>query len=265
MEQEFIIVEWSKGRRKLFKAYCSTCSKDRGYKRPDRAVGNCKSCQKKIDLGTFGLIKKCIKCNTTEVNDPSKDWFAGPTCNRCYSKTYRRINKDKIRESIDKWRSVNKEQFKNSEKLWRQKNKDHKCRTDTIWREANKDHCRIARRKYEQHRLNTDPCFKIAKALRHRLNEALKTNQKVGSAVNDLGCSIKEFKVYLEDKFHPHPMTGQLMTWDNHTLRGWHIDHIVPLISFDLTDRDQLLKACHYTNMQPLWWRDNIVKGTKNE
>jgi hypothetical protein len=83
---------------------------------------------------------------------------------------------------------------------------------------------------------------------------SIRNNQKVGSAVRDLGCSIEELKFYLETQFQ------EGMSWDNYSLNGWHIDHIVPLTYFDLTDRDQLLKACHYTNLQPLWAEDNHRK-----
>ena len=51
------------------------------------------------------------------------------------------------------------------------------------------------------------------------------------------------------------------MSWDNWALDGWHIDHIKPLASFDLTDRQQLLEACHYTNLQPLWAKDYLSKS----
>ena len=53
------------------------------------------------------------------------------------------------------------------------------------------------------------------------------------------------------------------MNWANHAPKGWHIDHIKPLASFDLADRKQLLESVHYTNLQPLWAADNLRKGTK--
>jgi len=51
------------------------------------------------------------------------------------------------------------------------------------------------------------------------------------------------------------------MSWDNYG--EWHIDHIKPLILFDLTKRSQMLKAVHYTNLQPLWANENISKGVR--
>lgn len=264
-QQDFIVVEWGGGKRKLYKAVCATCSCDRGYKKPSRLIGNCKSCQKKIDCGIFGVIKKCIQCGTTEVKNPGKDWYAGPICLKCWSKVYRQENKKSIKIAIDIWRVNNKEQHQTSEKQWRKDNKEHKDAYDKAWRNTNKDQCKINQRNYVNNKLKTDPCFKIANALRHRVNMAIKTGQKTGSAVRDLGCTIPQFKAYLESKFYSNPETGEMMTWDNHTVRGWHIDHMRPLASFDLTDRAQFLEAANYINQQPLWWRDNIVKGDKYE
>jgi len=76
--------------------------------------------------------------------------------------------------------------------------------------------------------------------------------------VQDLGCTIDELKLYLEAQFEPW------MTWDNYGYYGWHIDHIKPLANFDLTNRDQFLEACHYTNLQPMFWHDNLTKCAKN-
>jgi hypothetical protein len=70
-----------------------------------------------------------------------------------------------------------------------------------------------------------------------------------------LGCTVNELAEYLESKFLPG------MSWENRKL--WHIDHIRPLASFDLTDPAQQRLAFHYANLQPLWARDNIRKGRR--
>ena len=98
---------------------------------------------------------------------------------------------------------------------------------------------------------------RIKHNLRGRLNRAIKSNYKSGSAVRDLGCSIEELKIHLESQF-------QLgMSWDNWSRIGWHIDHIKPLSSFNLENIEEFKKACHYSNLQPLWAQDNISKGAK--
>ena len=107
----------------------------------------------------------------------------------------------------------------------------------------------------EKERYDSEKEYRIAHLLRCRLRKALKRDSKIGSAVRDLGCSIPELKFYLEGKF----IDG--MSWGNHG--KWHIDHVIPLTYFDLTDHEQFLQAVHYTNLQPLWAVDNIRKNNK--
>ena len=61
--------------------------------------------------------------------------------------------------------------------------------------------------------------------------------------------------LYLQGKFK------EGMHWNN--LGKWHIDHIRPCASFDLTDPEQQKQCFHYTNLQPLWAAENIRKGAK--
>lgn len=110
---------------------------------------------------------------------------------------------------------------------------------------------------YLKTRYHSDVPFKLSRLMRSRMNMALRKNQKAGSAISDLGCSIIELKAYLESKFLPG------MTWKNHSRSGWHIDHIKPLAKFDLSDAEQFKAACHYTNLQPMWAKDNIRKRDK--
>lgn len=51
------------------------------------------------------------------------------------------------------------------------------------------------------------------------------------------------------------------MNWDNRGLYGWHIDHIIPLSS--AKTEEEVYKLCHYTNLQPLWAKENLSKGNK--
>ncbi len=112
------------------------------------------------------------------------------------------------------------------------------------WLKANPDKWR----QYESR-----PKRKLENILRVRLRKALKRGTKTGSAVRDLGCSIQEFRKYIESQFSPN------MSWDNHgTL--WQLDHKRCLASFDLSDREQLLQACNFSNFQPLLKSDHRLK-----
>jgi hypothetical protein len=115
----------------------------------------------------------------------------------------------------------------------------------------------LKRREYYNNRLKKDIFFKISKNLRCRFLKAIKNNYKNTSSIELLGCSIEEFKNHLESKFK----NG--MTWKNHGKFGWHIDHIIPCASFDLTNSEEQKKCFHYTNLQPLWWIENLKKSNK--
>lgn len=108
-------------------------------------------------------------------------------------------------------------------------------------------------------RKREDLQFKLGVNLRGRLGAAVKNNSKTGSAVQDLGCSIEELKTHLESKFQPG------MEWGNwgKGKNKWNIDHIMPLAAFDLTNRQHVVLACNYLNLQPLWFQDNLEKHNK--
>jgi len=110
-------------------------------------------------------------------------------------------------------------------------------------------------------RRRTDRSYAIGVNLRARVGLALRTYPATQSAsvtawIRDLlGCTISELITYLQSKFLPG------MSRENYGRKGWHIDHIRPLSSFDLTDVEQRRIAFHHTNLQPLWASDNWRKG----
>lgn len=122
-----------------------------------------------------------------------------------------------------------------------------------LWFQRNKEKVKSERRK----RYANDMDFRLSCNLRNRLGKMMRGRIKNGSAIKDLGCSVEEFRAYLEKLFKPG------MNWNNYGFGEgkWNIDHIIPLSSFNLKDRAQFLKACHYSNLQPLWHIENIRKS----
>jgi hypothetical protein len=194
-----------------------------------------------------------------DITDPKlrekmrfKEWYENNKVKRKEKmKEWYDLNKDKVKKRTKSHYENNKDLRKSQMKSYQVVNKDKIKDYQKTWRESNKNTRNVKRRE----RTMYDVQYKLSGSLRRRLRCALRGNYKSGSAVKDLGCTIDELKTYLESKF----LNG--MTWDNYGLRGWHIDHIKPLSSFDLSDRKQMLEACHYTNLQPLWAKDNLVKS----
>lgn len=105
-------------------------------------------------------------------------------------------------------------------------------------------------------RYTTDINFKLAHILRTRIYQALK-NRKTIHTYSLVGCSIENLRCYLENQFDDG------MSWKNYG--KWHIDHIIPCASFDLTQEDEQKRAFHFSNLQPLWASKNLSKGARYE
>ena len=136
---------------------------------------------------------------------------------------------------------------------WRAKHPEASKAASRRYYQENLDKERKRKKDFITTRRKTDVKFRLQTNLRNRFKMALKNGYKNGSAVHDLGCSIDEFKSYISDKFQP------MMSWDNYG--EWQLDHVVPLSKFDLTKREQLQIALHYTNYQPMWSLENTRKG----
>ncbi len=183
-------------------------------------------------------MKTCKRCLETQLLDSfdivknSRDG-RGNICKKCY----------KLARSIKYLK--NRTQIRIEQKEYSLKNKDKKreynLRTKEYWKNYRKTNIQV----------------KIKRSIKSRFKKALKGNFKTGSTVENLGCTISELKLYLESKFQPG------MTWENYGRYGWHIDHIKPLCSFDLTKPENIKLSCHYTNLQPLWAHQNLSKGSK--
>jgi hypothetical protein len=139
---------------------------------------------------------------------------------------------------------------------WRQEHPEEVAQGKQEWR--NRPEVQAARRASDKKRRDTDVNYRLSLRIRLSLIARLKAG-KSKSALQHLGCTIDELRLHLESQFKPG------MTWANWG-RGegkWHIDHRTALMSVDLSDPVALAKVCHYTNLQPLWEKENLSKGMK--
>jgi hypothetical protein len=110
---------------------------------------------------------------------------------------------------------------------------------------------------YKKRRESIDPAFRLVNQIRKKIYLTLRLEQKYARSLELLGCTAIEAREHIERQF------TQGMTWDNWAIDGWHIDHIKPIASFDLSNEEQQRQCFHYTNLQPLWANDNYKKSDK--
>jgi len=182
---------------------------------------------------------------------------------RC-NKKYRSENKEKIAKYNKEYRTENKEYFekyragrKSEMRIYSQQhyidNKELRSKQVKEWQENNKDKLN----KITRDRVKNDPLF----ALRKRVSCRIKAAMVRGSfnftkdTIKLIGCDMETLKRHLGRQFKKG------MTWKNNTKSGWHIDHKIPLAS--AKTEEELLILCHYTNLQPLWAKENLSKNNK--
>lgn len=223
------------------------------------------------------MEKICSKCNESK---PTEEFLRGNICKVCrkiYEKEYREKNAEKIKEyhkniyinnkdSIIKRTTqylknnphIKKNQYLNKIDENRRKRKEYYYNNkdkSKKYKEKNRDKIRKRVLIYINNKLRTDVNFKILHNLRRRLHHITTDEiRKYDKTINLTGCSISELKIYLESKFLP------TMTWENYGPL-WHIDHIVPCYSFDLSKEEEQRKCFHYTNLQPLFAVTTIING----
>jgi len=144
-----------------------------------------------------------------------------------------------------------KECKKKNQNIYRLLNKEK----HNEWCSKNTEKLRERKRHYCRERRASDPIFKMVRNIRSRTSLALRQNWKSGHTMDFLGCTIDKLKTHLETKFQHG------MSWENYG--KWHIDHIKPCASFDLSKSEEQRKCFHHTNLQPLWAIDNRKKSNK--
>ena len=209
----------------------------------------CSVCKIEQDIYNFhknknssdGYKSKCKECRKQE----SKDRYLN---NLEYFERYRKENRDKIIESLTEWRINNPD--------YRRKYYEENYEKEIGYYKLNHEKNKKKQREYVKKKYQNDILYSLKIKLNGRLHKVLKKNNltKNYKFCDILGCNLQEFKLYFESKF-TEGMSWELMG------KEIHIDHIIPCDS--AKEEEQLIKLFHYTNLQPLWAKDNITKSNK--
>ena len=205
--------------------------------------------------GFYSSCKECKKIYNLANKEKNSD----------YAKKYRELNKDYLNKKTLEWFKNNphyrKEWVENNidyQKYYYKKNKISKLIKVKNYRSLNKK--KISKRHvlYVKNRCLVDKAFKLKIIMRGRLSNYIKSKNltKHNKTFDIIGLTPIKLKEYLESLF------TEGMTWDNHGFYGWHIDHKIPL-SHAGDDINKIYELSHYTNLQPLWWYDNLAKSDK--
>jgi hypothetical protein len=216
-------------------------------------------------------VRKCDSCNKEEFIAKPKRW---DMCINCIRKELYKTGKNVAPKYVkkvsfvnfcltcDKCFSIKSEYYRNqtfcSATCWGDTRKGISP-ANKIW-DSLED-----RSDYYYQKYKADPKRWLAILVRNRVKVVLKTqvnrkrikNINIGKTEEMIGCTTEFLMKHIESQFELN------MTWENWGLHGWHIDHIYPLSKFNLTDREQLLQACNYRNLKPMWATENRKKHAK--
>jgi len=173
-------------------------------------------------------MKTCIKCNVEKTLDEY---------NVVDPKTMRRNNACKACKS-------------EYNKRLEVKNKDRRRKQKEIYWEKIKNSVKEKRALYMRNKRITDEQFRIANNMRTILSYLITGRQMTTS--KDFGGTREEIRNHLESLFYEN------MSWDNYG--KWEVDHIRPVSSFNQCDDSDLKTCWHYSNIQPIWKKENRQK-----
>jgi hypothetical protein len=211
----------------------------------------CKNCVKEYSKNHYNNNKEKRSEQVKNYREKNKDFY------KQYHKLWFQKNKEKINEKRRENRSNNISNINQKEKLYRLINKEKLNKKSREYAKNNRERINKRSREYENKRMNEDLLFKFKKRVRDNVLKSFKRGvnqyQKNAKTETILGCTIEEFKIYIQSKFKKG------MNFKN--IGEWHLDHIIPL--YTAKTEEEIIRLNHYTNFQPLWADENIKKSNK--
>ena len=236
---------------------------------------------KKTKDGLFYRCKKCVSDYQKKYRDKNKELIkerarryyenGGKEKKREYDR--KRMENEEIRRKSSEYHSKYWEEHKDRIKQYRKeygiKKKDeiakkrheyyvsHRADIEAYYK---RDDVRKRRayvhKSYQLSRRNSDPLFKLTWNVRNNIRKAFNSRgyKKSKSTEGIVGCStdflIEHLKKTYLERYGEEYVDQEV-----------HIDHIIPLKT--ARNETEMIELCHYSNLQLLTPKDNLVKGDR--
>jgi hypothetical protein len=219
---------------------------------------NCTGCKITKNLTEFnknkssadGLSYKCKACKA-EIDAKYRETHKESI--RAKDKIYCAINSEKKKERAKIWYSENKERSKESKRIWNGKNAEYIRAHKRKYNDANRDWLNKYMNEYQKNRYQTNIAYRLRQLCNSRIRACLR--KKTKSTIEYIGCTTEFLKAWIESQFYDD------MSWDN--MRTWHIDHVKPCASFNFDEESDIYECFHWSNLRPLYAKENIAKRDK--
>jgi hypothetical protein len=209
---------------------------------------------------TEAYRKSLAKHRSSEkYKETTKAWRKGNVKYKPYKPLTDPIQIKKRYEHLKKYRASDKGKEADKKYYKKHLNKLKKYQEERRVSGKTSEYERQYRPKYIKEKRSTDIKFRLISNLRSRMKTYLRSKniKKLSATKKMIGCTPEELIKHIEKQW----TTG--MSWKTYGLKGWHIDHIKPISLATNASELEIGKFMHYTNLQPLWAKENIRKGNK--
>lgn len=206
----------------------------------------------------YTVDSKCLTCvkesnvNRRELDNKFKRDYYKSEKGKAARKKYSEENSDKIRQTKRNNYQRNIERERQRRRDDYSKHKEKRKQYNAEYRKKN----RSKLNKYYRERRINDTEFKINTYMRNMIGRIVNRGyDKTKPTCEILGYDTKDLMCHIESQFIDD------MSWSNYG--DWHIDHIIPVVKWLEVGVDDPKVINALDNLQPLWAKDNLSKGSK--
>lgn len=217
---------------------------------PPEGYKYCPKCKQILPLDDFHMSSNSVDGRS----------YSCKVCWNLRGREFHGKNKERVNAKHREYYNKNATEIIERQKAYQDARKEQTAKKSHQWYVNNKERVQANAKRLAEIR----PDVRVRRALRARIVHALQDNYKSAKTMELIGCDIDFLRSHLESQF----LEG--MTWNNYGVKTrswedtwWVVDHIRPCATFDMSNPDDQKICFHWTNLQPMWWRENIVKGDK--